>query len=251
MDELHLLTDFHKGAARQGPGGEAETLRALELAGLDRSRRLAVADIGCGTGASTLLLARELDAQVTAVDFLPPFLDVLETRAREAGVAGRIEPLPCAMDELPFQEAAFDVVWSEGAVYNMGFEAGVAYWRRFLKPGGVLAVSELTWFTAERPPELDAYWQAEYPEVDTAPAKLAVLERQGYALLGYFPLPAHCWLDNYYRPMQARFEAFLDRHGHSQQAQAIVEAEKKEIALYEAYSEYYGYGFYVARRGKG
>ena len=45
---------------------------------LDGVAPLKIADIGCGTGASTLLLARSLDAQITAVDFLHDFLEVLE-----------------------------------------------------------------------------------------------------------------------------------------------------------------------------
>jgi hypothetical protein len=75
-----------------------------------------------------------------------------------------------------------------------------------------------------------------------------VLERLGYAPLGCFVLPAHCWLEGYYRPMQRRFAPFLARHGHSAAAQAVVAAEEAEIALYERYSGHFGYVFYVARR---
>jgi hypothetical protein len=39
-----------------------------------------------------------------------------------------ITTLNCSMDALPFDEGEFDVIWSEGAVYNMGFEAGVSAW---------------------------------------------------------------------------------------------------------------------------
>jgi ubiquinone/menaquinone biosynthesis C-methylase UbiE len=154
MTEFQLLMDLHRPSERQGPGGDAETRRALELAGLDRSRPLEVADIGCGTGASTLLLAMELDADITAVDFMPEFLDELQVRARDYGVADRITTLNCSMDDLPFDEGEFDVIWSEGAVYNMGFEAGISAWSRFLKPGGKLIVSEITWLSATRPTEL-------------------------------------------------------------------------------------------------
>lgn len=130
----------------------------------------------------------------------------------------------------------------------MGFAAGLRAWRSFLKPGGVLAVSELTWLTGERPGELQAHWEREYPEVDTASGKMAVLERLGFAPIGYFALPERCWLDNYYRPLQQRFPAFLARHGHSPAARAIVAAEEREIALYERYKGFFSYGFYVARK---
>jgi len=248
MNDFQLLIDLHRHATRQGPGGEAETKRALELAGLDRSRSLKIADIGCGTGASTILLAKELDAEITAVDFLTEFLDELQSRAKDHGVADRITTLNCSMDALPFTVGEFDVIWSEGAIYNMGFEAGVSAWSRFLKPGGKLIVSEITWLCATRPPELQSHWESEYPEVDVASTKIGILERHGYSPEAYFFLPMHCWLENYYRPMQSRFDTFLDRHGRSDQAKAIVEAERHEIALYEKYSAYYSYGVYVAKK---
>ena len=246
--ELQLLVDLHKRAERQGPGGAVETSQALALAGLNRSRPLKIADIGCGTGASTILLAKELDAEITAVDFLPEFLEELQTRAEEHGVADKITTLNCSMDALPFSNEEFDVIWSEGAVYNMGFEAGISAWSRYLKPGGKLIVSEITWLGATRPPELQSHWEKEYPEIDVASAKIGILERHGYVPEAYFFLPPNCWFENYYRPMQARFDAFLKRHGRSDQAKSIVDAEKLEIALYEKYRDYYSYVVYIAKK---
>jgi SAM-dependent methyltransferase len=247
-DDFSLLIDLHRAGERQGPGGDDETRLAITLSGLRGREDLRVADIGCGTGASTLVLAQELDVVVTAVDFLPEFLADLEERAHDAGLLDRIEPLSDSMDALPFADGAFDAIWGEGAIYNIGFENGVKSWRRFLKPGGVLAVSELTWLTHERPAELQDHWNAEYPEVATAAEKMAVLEANGYSPIGYFPLPRHCWLENYYRPMQARFDEFLARNGGTDAAQQIVEAEKYEIDLYERFAAYVSYGFYIAKK---
>lgn len=209
MNDLQLLIDMHAQGRRQGPGGDAETERALELAGVDRAVPLKIADIGCGTGASALLLAGLLNARVTAVDFLPEFLEVLQQRASSMGVAD---------------------------------------WKRHLKPGGLLVASEITWLTDTRPAELQHHWEQEYPEIDVASAKIRVLEEHGYSPAGYFVLPEHCWLDEYYRPMQARFDEFLQRHGHSAEARAIVAAEQREIELYETYKADVGYGVYIARK---
>lgn len=248
MEDYQLLIDLHKGADRQGPGGDAETEMAMELAMVDRATPLKIADIGCGTGASTLFLAQQLNAQITAVDFLQDFLDVLETKADRAGLSGKISTLSCSMDSLPFDDGEFDVIWSEGAIYNMGFEKGVTDWNRYLKVGGILVVSEITWIRASRPSELQEYWDREYPEIDVASSKIGVLEKNGYSPIGYFVLPEHCWLDNYYRPIQNSFESFLDRNDNSEEAQAIVEAEKREIELYEKYKTHYSYGVYVAKK---
>ncbi len=248
MNELELLADLHRDTERQGPGGQDETRLALELSGLRDRQDLSIADLGCGTGAATLVLAEALDARIVAVDFLEPFLDTLKVRAFEAGVVERITPRHASMEALDFPAESLDAIWSEGAIYNIGFSRGVREWRRFLKTGGILAVSELTWLTEHRPAELEAYWRAQYPEVDTASAKLAVLERQGYTPLGYFVLPRRCWLDGYYRPLQQRFPAFLKTHGNSPAARAIVEEQQQEIELYERYGDYFGYGFYIARK---
>ena len=249
MDDYTLLIDLHKQGHRQGPGGDAETERALDLTMIDRNTPLKVADIGCGTGASTLLLARLLNkSQITAVDFLQDFLDVLKEEAKKSGVADRISTLPCSMDNLPFADEELDVIWSEGAIYNMGFEKGVAEWRRFLKTGGLLAASEITWLTDSRPEELQQHWDNEYPEINTASAKISVLEKHGYSPIGYFVLPEHCWLDEYYRPMQARFDEFLNRNGNSQEAREIVDVEQAEIDLYEKYKAHISYGVYVASK---
>lgn len=209
---------------------------------------LRIADIGCGTGASTLVLARELDAHVTAVDLFPEFLAKLEDAAGLAGVADRITTLSASMEALPFKEASYDAIWSEGAIYNMGFAAGIEAWRKHLKPDGILALSELTWLTAQRPEELQAHWAREYPEVDTASGKMAVLERLGFTPVGYFPLPQRCWLENYYWPMQQRFSGYLDRHENSEAARAIVAAEEAEISLYERHEAFVSYGYYIARK---
>ena len=248
MDEIALLSDLHQRQKRQGPGGEAETRLALSLSGLAGRTGLRIADIGCGTGASTLVLAKELDAHIVAVDFLPGFLKALVQRAGAEGLASRIETLRAGMGELPFQPGSLDAIWAEGAIYNIGFEKGVRAWRRFLKPGGILAVSELTWLTGERPAMLTQHWHNQYPEVATASAKFGVLEAQGYAPLGYFALPERCWTCNYYRPLQAQFEPFLARHAGSEAARAIVASEQAEIALYEEFSAYVSYGFYIAKK---
>ncbi len=248
MEDYQLLIDLHKRAKRQGPGGDAETRKAIDLAMLDLSAPIKVADIGCGTGSSALLLARILNARITAVDFLPEFVEVLKANAEREGLTQKIDPLVCSMDNLPFESDEYDVIWSEGAIYNMGFENGINDWKRYLKPGGLLVVSEITWTTNDRPIELQKYWEAEYPEIGTASSKISVLESSGYSPMAYFALPERCWIDNYYQPLQDGFAEFLTRNPNGEDANAIVEAEKKEIALYEKFKKYYSYGVYIARK---
>lgn len=252
MDEqtlFSLMVDLHRDGMRQGPGSNDETLRALELTRLDWAAPLQVADIGCGTGASTLVLASQLpSASITAVDLFPEFLEILKKQASGVGCADRIETRAGSMDSLPFAEESFDLIWSEGAIYNMGFSNGIEAWRPFLRSGGVLAVSEITWLRPNPPQEILDHWNSEYPEIATAPEKIATLESAGYDLLGYFTLPSSCWIENYYEPTAQRIPNFLERHVNEPEAGQIVEMEQQEADLYRRYQSWFSYGFYVVRK---
>lgn len=246
MTNFDLIIDLHLRNPRQGPGCDTETRRALDLCRLDHSAPITVADIGCGTGASTLALANSLDAHITAVDFAEPFIDRLRERAAQTDLTDRITTQVASMDSLPFRENQFDLIWSEGAIYNMGFAAGLHAWRPFLRPGAVLAVSHLTWTTATRPDAIHQHWSREYHEITTASANLRTIEQEGYEPIAFFFLPPHCWEDNYYAPLRAGFDAFLARHNHSVAARQIIAAEEAEMQLYNAHSQWYGYAFYIA-----
>lgn len=248
MTDFDLLIDLHLRNARQGPGSGEETRRAINLAHLDPNDRLAIADIGSGTGAAGLVLASTLNAHITAVDFAEPFVERLRDRAAAEGLSDCIEPVVAHMESLPFSDAQFDVIWAEGAIYNMGFVEGIRAWRRLLRPGGVLAVSEITWTTAHRPTEIETHWNSEYPGIATASAKLRIVEQEGYEPLGVFFLPRDCWERHYYEPLRSAFPKFLERHGNSHTARQIVEVEEAEMDLYREYGQWYSYAFYIARK---
>lgn len=250
MDEqtLKLMADLHTRNHRQGPGSDGTTLRALELSGVDTNAPLKIADIGCGTGAASILLAKNTNAHITAVDFLPEFLEKLQKDAEEAGVVDRIITLNADMSDLSFEPEQFDVIWSEGAIYNIGFKTGIEAWKQYLKPNGILVATEITWLTPEIPEELSKHWESEYPEVAPASTKIKQLEDADYSLLGYFPLSEDCWMAEYYEPLRDSFADFLARNDNSDAAQTIVEAEKHEIALYEKFKDFYSYGCYIAQK---
>ncbi|WP_461642681.1 class I SAM-dependent methyltransferase [Labilibaculum euxinus] len=248
MTELELIIDLHKNSERQGPGSENDTLKALWLMDLPSDQKLKIADIGCGSGGQTITLAQNLNGEITAVDLFPEFLDELNEKSQKYGLSSKIKTLEKSMDELSFNNEEFDIIWSEGAIYNIGFENGLKKWKDYLKVGGYIAVSEITWITNSRPKEVEEYWTNEYPEIDTASNKIKLLESNGYSLIGYFYLRPNCWIENYWEPMESRFETFLERNHHSELAYKVVNDNKTEINLYSKYKDYFSYGFYIARK---
>ena len=250
MTELELIIDLHSNSSRQGPGSTEDTLKALDYINLPTNLPWKVADIGCGSGGQTLVLAGNSPSEITAIDLFPIFLEELNEKARRLGLMEKIVTQQASMECLPFKAAELDLIWSEGAIYNIGFSEGIKLWKEYLKIGGYLAVSEITWTTPSRPVRIEEFWNEEYPEISTASTKISQLEANGYSLQGYFYLPPKSWLEGYYDPMEGRFQAFLDRNNHSDLAQKVVRDSEDEIALYKKYQDYYSYGFYIARKEK-
>lgn len=250
MDQeyLNLLVDLHKHTERQGPGSAKMTKKAINLAGISSSTKLNIADMGCGTGASTIVLAKELKANITGVDFLEEFLDILAKKSNELDLGSYINTLNCSIDQLPFKDEEFDVIWSEGAIYNIGFEKGVNYWKKFLKKDGKLVVSEITWLTEDRPDHLEKYWKEAYPEIASASEKMRILEKAGFSPIAYFVLPENCWLDHYYLPLNKTYDNFAKRNSSKPHTSEIIQTSKQEQKLYEANRNYYSYGVYIAQK---
>jgi len=248
MTELDLIIDLHKNSERQGPGSENDTLKALDFLVFPNDRKLNITDIGCGSGGQTITLAKNLNAIIKAVDLFSVFLNEHKKKSQKLGLTGKIVTIEKSMNDLPFNKGEFDLIWSEGAIYNIGFENGIKKWKDYLKVGGYLAVSEITWITQSRPKEIEEFWKKEYPEIDIASNKIKQLESNGYSLVGYFYLRQNSWMENYFKPMETRFESFLQRNHNSELARKVVKDNQAEIDLYQRFNNYYSYGFYIAKK---
>ena len=179
---------------------------------------------------------------------LPQFLETLMKKAKENNLLDRITAKEMLMDNLTFDKNSFDVIWSEGAIYNIGFEKGLSLWRNYLKDNGYIAVSEISWLTDTRPEEIQQYWVSAYSEIDTVENKLAVIEKCGYTSVAHFALDDKCWKDNYYQPILERSEAFLKKYDYADEVKEFVEAGKIEADMYNRFKDYYSYVFYIAKK---
>lgn len=241
-----LFFELFSGLPRQGPGDAASTLRALALVpGIGPESH--VLDLGCGTGLQTRVLAQNLPARFVAVDNHPPFVDLLNREAQRLGIADRLEARVGDMQRLDFAPGSFDLIWCEGAISIMGVEAALRDWRRLLVPGGHMAVTEVCWMKAHPPPECAAFWAREYPAIRDVPTLLAVIEECGYETVNHFTLPPSSWWNDYYRPLQQNVMDFRNRHREEADAQQLADDVQREVDVWHAYAEFYGYEFFVMR----
>jgi SAM-dependent methyltransferase len=247
MDTQDLFFALFEGLPRQGPGSADSTQRALSrCAGLPEAPE--VLDLGCGGGAQTLELARLLPrAQITAIDLHAPLVARLQAAAQAQGCAAQVHAQVGDMAALDLGERRFDLIWSEGALYNLGLRRGLEVCAGLLRGGGVLAFTEAVWLDPDPPAELRAAF-ADYPGMGTVADALGALERGGWRVLDHFGLPPEAWWDNFYGPMERRIDDLRRQHPGDAATQAALDALATEPALHRAHGHCYNYQFFIAQR---
>jgi ubiquinone/menaquinone biosynthesis C-methylase UbiE len=240
--ELQALVTLHRGLDRQGPGDE--TLARDILAQLPRlPRPPRIADLGCGSGAASVLLARWFETKVTAVDLFPQFLDDLRVRAKHAGCSHLVEAVQADMGSLDWPVGCIDLLWSEGAAYILTFRGALEAWRPLLSAQGVAVISEITWRTDDPPEEVANYWGNAYPAMATEEQNRRHAREAGFTVIATRPLPSNAWWTSYYNPLLERIEVVRD--GASAPLASVIEETLKEIDLFRRFSDDYGYTFYI------
>jgi len=247
--DFNLICEFFSNMERQGPGSPDATLKALSFIDNLTDKSL-IADIGCGTGGQTMILAQHAPGHITGLDLFPGFIDLFNANATKLNLQNKVKGIVGSMDNLPFQEEELDLLWSEGAIYNIGFERGLNEWRKYLKMGGYVAVSESSWFTDERPDEINKFWMDAYPEIDTIPNQVAKIYKAGYLPVATFILPEICWIEHYLTPKIRAEKIFLNKYAGNKNAEEFIVSQRYEEELYRKYKEFYGYTFFIAKKVK-
>lgn len=156
-----------------------------------------ILDVGTGSGYVACLLA-ELGHRVTGIDLADGMLDI----AREHAAALANPPRILAGDAVDpdFPAASFDAVVGRYVMWTLRDpDAAVTRWRRLLRPGGLVAMVDATWFP-DNPAELAFYGTAarEALPLATAPTieeSAAAMERGGLRDVRVTPLEALHELD--------------------------------------------------------
>ena len=243
--QMALMFSFFESVVRKGPGSEASTLKAISmLDGLPPQPR--IVDFGCGSGVASLVLARATQGTVTAVEIHQPFLSQLEAQAATEGLTEKIKTVEADMADPPFPDGSFDLVWSEAAIYNVGFEQGLKRWRRLLRAGGFIAVSEVSWLSEAPPRRALDFWTAEYPAMTSIEENVGTLRSAGFEPVGHFILPSEDW-ENYYGPLQEQLAVFRSENSGNADAQAFADSLQREIDVWKGHGEHFGYVFYLGR----
>jgi cyclopropane fatty-acyl-phospholipid synthase-like methyltransferase len=253
---LFFYEIFHSSLPRLGPGDDASTRKALNMLLSSKhqckdapgSGKIRILDIGCGNGGQTVQLAKHTDGTILAVDNHQPFLDELRRRAEAEGVSEKIRVCLKDMRQLTMDDGTFDLIWSEGSLFVMGFREGLEACHGLLASRGGLAVSELSWLSSDPPVECRQFFDNMYPAMVDVDTNLVTIKNCGHEILGHFTFPESAWWEPYYWPLKARLESLRKKYSENHERIEMIESVQTEIEMYRRYSSYYGNVFYVMQR---
>jgi SAM-dependent methyltransferase len=242
-----VFFEVYEALPRQGPGNRACAARALRMCrGLPASP--AVLDLGCGVGGQTIQLAELTSGSIVAMDCHAPSIARLAATIVERGLSQRVRPMVGDMAHPGQSPESFDLIWSEGALYNIGIENALRVCWSLLRPGGHIAFTDAVWRKENPPPEVKASFDMDYPAMGRVSDVLAAIARCGFSLIDHFTLPDEAWMDEFYAPMQRRIEELRGAYATDGEALAALDQVAQEPAMHQAHAEYYAYEFFVARR---
>ena len=190
---------------------------------LDRPRIL---DIGCGSGAPTIELARLSDGEIIGIDIDQSSLDELNRKIEEEGFSSRVKAVKLSLFDIDFPDGSFDIIWSEGSITVIGFERGLKSWRRLLKPNGFLVIHEEVRNTSE----------------------LSRIPSHGYKLVEYFSLPEDAWWTEFYRPLEKRIGDLHKRCENDPEALKLLKKFQNEIDMVKENPRKFTSAFYIIQK---
>ncbi len=244
MNKVDPIGLLYGGMEKLAPGSDADTIKVLNM--LPRQSYRLVVDAGCGSGRQTLVLAKQLQSTIHAIDTYRPFLTHLETLAREGGVDHLIRTHCMDMADIPAVFQDIDLLWSEGAAYSVGFPNALKRWHGAIRPAGFLVVSELCWQRESVPADVRQFFANEYPDMRSVDETLSVIRQTGYDILGTHTLPGSAWTEGYYDILGPRARALLNHPDESVRAMAAGTME--EIRVFDRSEGSYVYIFLILQK---
>jgi len=242
-----IFFEVYEPLPRQGPGSRSCAARALGLC-RELPESPAILDLGCGVGGQTLQLAELTSGSIVAIDSHAPSIERLQAAAADRGLLQRVRAVVGDMARPEQPAGSFDLVWSEGALYNVGLRNALRVCHGLLRPGGYLAFTDAVWRQENPPPEIKAGFEQDYPTMGWPDDDVAAIRDCGFEVVGHFTLPDEAWWDDFYTPMENRITELRGKYGDDVEALAILDQLAEEPEMHRRHSDFYAYEFFVARR---
>lgn len=176
---VELIEELYQQDNFLSLSGEQTTDELARLAGI--GAETSVLDIGCGLGGPAMRLADRLGCQIVGVDLVASNVEAATERVAAAGLADRVSVRQGDALDLPFEDRAFDVVWSQDAWCHVPDKAAlVQEAARMVRPGGCVAFADWVETAPMQEGQRDAVLDAlSAPNFETMDGYQRLLEDQG------------------------------------------------------------------------
>lgn len=243
------ITTFFSSLPRQGVGSPHSTIQALDYIP-QIEKAIEIVDMGCGTGGQTIELLNHSSGFITAVDSSQALLNKLRINAENCGFSRRLKTVNADMNTITFPTGSIDLIWSEGAIYSIGFKNGLTKWSSFLKPGGCIAVNDCNWLTETPSANSKIFWNDAYPKMTTIKETTKIAEDVGFTVKKTFLQPESDWWDLYYTPMKELISSYkeIDNKQLPEGFSQFLNSMNDEIALRTDHWADYNYVFYILQK---
>ena len=189
--------------------------------------KLRILDVGCGSGIPTMELARLSNGEIIGLDVNQDLLDILAAKIKKSGLSDRVKVVNCSILDMEFPNESFDIIWSEGSIFIIGFKRGLQEWKRFLKPNGFLVVHD---------------------EKGNIKKKLEQISICGYELLGYFPLSGDTWWTEYFAPLEKLISDTQIRYSDDHGVLGELQNAQREIDMFKKNPEQNSSVFFIMKK---
>jgi len=186
-----------------------------------------ILDVGCGSGVPTMELARLSNGEIIALDVNQALLDLLTRKIEDAGLSDRVKAVNCSIFNMEFPDESFDIIWTEGSIYVIGFKRGLQEWKRFLKPNGFMVIHD---------------------EQGNVIHKLEQISSCGYELLGYFILSEDTWWAEYFAPLEKLIGESQIKYSGDPKALKEIHDAKRELDMFKKNPERNRSVFFVIKK---
>jgi ubiquinone/menaquinone biosynthesis C-methylase UbiE len=186
-----------------------------------------ILDVGCGSGVPAIELVRLCNGNIIALDIDQTKLDIFKKKVKDAGLNNRIQIIKRSLLQLNFPDEYFDIIWTEGSIFVIGFEKGLKEWYHFIKPGGYLVVHD---------------------EIKAMSEKKDIIQQCGYILIDTIVIPEEVWWNVYCEPLEKQIMKLMKKYKGNETMTALLQDEQNKIDKFENKPELFTSIFYIMQK---
>ena len=228
------------------PYSFSSTQKALSFIELPKKRKK-VANIGSGTGYTTLMLYDFLKTNIVSVDHRKFYVNKFQEELSNQKLDKYIDVVYSPLDTLPFEENELDLIWAESLTKDISFNDSLSNWQKYLASSGYIGICAYCWNTDDRPREVVEFFSENKIDNESLNSRIGQMFSTGFLPIAHFTLPEECWW-NYFCPLDINKDSLLRKYYFNCDVVEVIDKLDQEISLFEKYGELYSYVFFIGKK---